>query len=62
MIHLEFKVAHMVFLNAKHLFPQSEFALQTDATDQPHLDLMLEREIEPAGQFAGRLLAPSQRA
>jgi hypothetical protein len=62
MIHLEFKVSHVVFLDEKHFFRHSKFASQPDSTDQPYLNLMLEREIKPAGQFDGRQLAPGQPA
>jgi hypothetical protein len=57
-IDLEFKVSQVLLFDQEHFLSQSKFAAQPDAADQPHLDFMLQREIEPAGQFHSRQFAP----
>ena len=57
MIHTEFKVPHVTFVQEKPFFLKLKFAAQTDASVQPHLDLVVERQIEPVGQLGDCQLA-----
>jgi hypothetical protein len=53
---------HVVVPQEKPFFLQLQFAAQADASNQPHFNLMIQRQIDLSGQFADRQFALSQPA
>jgi len=57
LIHPESKLIHAGLVKEEQFLLQMKFAAQPDAANEPDLDFVLEREIEPAGEFGGGQLA-----
>ena len=54
------EILRVVFHEEEPLFLQLKFATQADFSDQPHFDLMTQRQIELSGQSGDRQLALSE--
>ncbi|MGA2243562.1 MAG: hypothetical protein ABSH48_01080 [Verrucomicrobiota bacterium] len=62
MIDNQSELLHVVFLQEEPFFLQLKFAAQADSSDQPHFDLMIQRQIDLSGHFADRQFALSTPA
>ena len=59
-IHQQSEMLHVVVPQEKPFCLQLKFATQADAANQPHFDLMIQRQIDLPGQFGDRQFALRQ--
>ena len=50
-IHHQFQVPNALLLDEKHLFPQAQCAPEANASSQPDLDLVPQRQVDPMRQL-----------
>lgn len=61
-IDQKFEMLQVVFHEEEPFFVQLKFAAQADSADQPHFDLMIQRQIDLPGHFGDCQFALSEPA